>query len=675
MVGSLQQRLAKLRQMLHEHSYFYHALDDPKISDAEYDSLFQELLAIEKEHPDLITPDSPSQRVGSAVLPYFETVSHQKPMLSLANVFSLDDFSQFYHRLEEMNFDSPLAFYASAKFDGLAISLIYQDGVLIRAATRGDGFVGEDVTANIKTIRSVPLRLRGLSIPSSLEVRGEIIIFKEDFERLNQDQEREGKKIFSNCRNAAAGSVRQLDSRVAAKRPLHFYAYGIYSMSDFDWPEHHRECIQLLSEWSFPISSQEKLVVGVSEAQSYYEDLGKVRGELSFDIDGAVYVLDNLHDQEVAGYVSRAPRFAVAYKFPSEEGTAIIEDIIVQVGRTGAITPVACLHPINLSGVRISRATLHNEDEVHRKDIRVGDTVLVRRAGDVIPEVVAVVSSSRRKRSDAFSMPSFCPVCGTPTVRDSDKSAVYCPAGVSCSAQKVQVIEHFVSRRAMNIEGLGPKIIELFVTEGLVNNYSDLYTLEIDAISNLAGLGEKSAHNLINAINGSLHNVDLRNFIYALGIRHVGLSTARTLAQHFGSLFSLQEATVEELQEIHDIGPIVAQEVCSFFSMPANTEVIQSLLDHGLELVEPKNDQVMEAYSDVLDKTFVLTGTLSSMSRDEARALIESRGGRVLSSVSRSLDYLVVGDNPGSKLERANNYGVLLLTEDEFYVLIGLCRK
>ncbi|WP_157722260.1 MULTISPECIES: NAD-dependent DNA ligase LigA [Candidatus Ichthyocystis] len=674
MVGSLKQRLAKLRQMLHEHSYLYHTLDDPKISDAEYDSLFQELVSIEKDHPELISLDSPSQRVGSAVLPCFETVSHQKPMLSLSNVFSLDDFSMFYRRLEEMNFDSPLAFYASAKFDGLAISLIYQDAVLVRAATRGDGLVGEDVTANIKTIRSIPLRLRGLNIPSNLEVRGEIIIFKEDFERLNKDQEREGKKIFSNCRNAAAGSVRQLDSRVAAKRPLRFYAYGIYNMSDFKWPLYHRDCIQLLSEWSFPISAQEKLVVGISEAQSYYENLGKVRGNLSFDIDGAVYVLDNLHDQEIAGYVSRAPRFAVAYKFPSEEGIAIVEDIVVQVGRTGAITPVACLHPINLSGVRISRATLHNEDEVHRKDIRVGDTVLVRRAGDVIPEVVAVVNSSG-KRSDAFSMPLACPVCGTPTIRDSDKSAVYCPAGISCSAQKVQVIEHFVSRRAMNIEGIGPKIIELFVTEELVDTYADLYGLKVDDISSLAGFGSKSACNLINAISYSLHNVDLHSFIYALGIRHVGLSTARTLAQHFRCLSSLQEATVEELQEINDIGPIVAHEICEFFSIPANIKLIQELFGYGLDLLESNDDHVVEANPDVLDKTFVITGTLSNMSREEAKALIDSSGGRVLSSVSRSLDYLVVGNNPGSKLERANNYGVTLLTEDEFYALIGLCFR
>ncbi|WP_092402034.1 MULTISPECIES: NAD-dependent DNA ligase LigA [Candidatus Ichthyocystis] len=670
--SSLRKRLLDLRSLLHDYSYAYHTLDSPIVADEEYDRLFMELLDIEKHHPDLVSADSPSQRIGSSILPYFSTVPHEKPMLSLMNVFFPEEFAQFYSRIEDTGLELPLAFHASAKFDGLAISLIYQDGVLVCAATRGDGFVGEDVTANVRTIRCIPLRLRSKNtIPSYIEVRGEILIFKEDFEKLNKDQSSKGKKVFSNARNAAAGSIRQLDSRVTAERPLQFYAYSISSVRNFALPPYHGECIDLLSGLGFPVFEQSKVVVGLPEVQSYYEKFMEVRDGLPFDIDGVVYVLNNIPDQEIVGYISRAPRFAVAYKFPSKECNAVVEDIVVQVGRTGVLTPVACLKPVRLSGVTISRVTLHNEYEVHRKDIRIGDTVRIRRAGDVIPEIIATVSSLG-KRGKVFVMPKVCPVCGTSTARDDDKSTVYCPAGIFCSAQKIRAINHFVSRHAMNIEGLGLKLIELFVKEKLVDTPADLYSLTVDDISNLSGLGDKSASNLVSAIKSSLSKVNLQRFIYALGIRSVGISTAMSLSRHFGTLSSLQNTTLEELQEIHDVGPVVAREVCEFFAIDLHKDMIKKLFLHGLDLVEKEKVEASIINNAISNKTFVLTGTLSKMTRDHARELIESNGGRVLSSISRSLDYLVVGDNPGSKLEKANQYNVCLLTEVEFYALIGV---
>ena len=657
-----------LRDELNRHSHAYYVLDNPSIPDAEYDQLFRELQQLEAQHPDLIFSDSPTQRVGGEPLPEFNQVQHDVPMLSINNGFSEEDVHNFDRRIHEgLESNRAVDYACELKFDGLAINLRYENGVLVLASTRGDGFTGEDVTANIRTVRSIPLKLQTKKPPALIEVRGEVLMFKADFAKLNQRQREANQKEFANPRNAAAGSLRQLDSRVTAQRSLRFFAYGIGSLEGADMPLRHSALLDWYQSLGIPVCSERTVVNDAQGLLAFFGDIGQRRSQLPYDIDGVVYKVDDIAQQKQLGFVSRAPRFAIAHKFPAEEATTTVLDIEIQVGRTGALTPVARLSPVAVGGVTVTNATLHNEDEVRRKDIRIGDCVIVRRAGDVIQEVVANVPERRPSDAQEFVMPSACPVCGSAIVRLEEEAVARCSGGwLTCAAQRKGGLLHFVSRRAMDIEGLGEQLVEQLVDRGLVTTPADFYTLNLETLSNLDRMAKKSAQNVLDALEKS-KTTSLARFIYSLGIRHVGESTAKYLAKHFGSLDALLVSDENQILSVNDIGPVVAQSILSFFADPLNRQLIDQLRTSGIHWEEGEPEQS----SDLLaGKTFVLTGTLPTLSRDDARAKIEAAGGKVAGSVSKKTSYVVAGEEAGSKLTRAEELGVAILDEEQFLKLL-----
>ena len=666
-------RMAWLAKELNRHIFAYHVQDAPTIPDAEYDKLFRELQALEAAHPEAVSVDSPTYRVGAAPIPEFKQVTHAVPMLSLNNAFSEEDVENFDRRTRE-GLDAEQVEYATElKFDGLAISLRYEDGVFVRGATRGDGATGEDVTTNIRTVRAIPLRLHGDKVPAVLEVRGEVLMFKADFAKLNQRQRDAGQKEYVNPRNAAAGGLRQLDSRITASRNLRFFAYGIGALEGAAMPESHSALLDWFAALGLPVSKEREVVLGAAGMLAFFKGVGERRAGLPYEIDGVVYKVNRLEDQQRLGFVSRAPRFATAHKFPAEEALTQVQDIEVQVGRTGAITPVARLVPVFVGGVTVTNATLHNEDEVRRKDIRIGDTVIVRRAGDVIPEVVSHVPERRPADAREFVMPANCPVCDSPIVRPEDEAIARCSGGwTHCSAQKKGGLMHFVSRRAMDVEGLGDQLIEQLVDKGLIDTAADLYTnLDLEKLKNLDRMAAKSAQNVLDALEKSKHTTFGR-FIYALGIRHVGESTAKALAQHFGNLDALLHAATWEgglqLLEVADVGPVVARSIGEFLSDAQNAALVAKLREAGLQWTE--GEHVMKAQSPLSGKTFVLTGTLPTLSRDDAAARIEAAGGKVAGSVSKKTSYVVAGADAGSKLAKAQELGIALLDEAALLALL-----
>jgi len=669
--GDPTRRAAFLRTEIERHNHAYYVLDAPTIPDAEYDKLFRELQAIEAVHPDLRTADSPTQRVGGAPLPEFRQVRHAVPMLSLNNAFSAEEAEAFDRRCREGLGKELIDYACEPKYDGLAITLRYEQGVFVQGATRGDGFTGEDVTQNLRTVRNIPLRLTGNDVPSVLEVRGEVLMLRGDFERLNERQRARGDKEFANPRNAAAGSLRQLDPKITARRPLRFFAYGVGELGAVSpAPTFHSGTMERLAGWGFPIAKERQVVQGLAGLLGFYERIGTARRALPYDIDGVVYKVDRLADQETLGFVSRAPRFAIAHKFPAEEALTTVEAIDVQVGRTGAITPVARLAPVFVGGVTVTNATLHNEDEVRRKDVRVGDTVIVRRAGDVIPEVVSVVPEKRSIMAAEFVMPKLCPVCGSAVEKPEDEAIARCTGGLFCPAQRKQALLHFASRRAMDIEGLGEKLVDQLIDNAIVKTPADLYKLGVLGMASLANLermAEKSAANLLAAIDKS-RQTTLARFIFALGIRNVGEATAKDLARHFGSLDALMNADLDALQQVPDVGPVVAASIARFFAEHHNLEVIEQLRAAGVRW--PEGEPAAAVTSALYGKTFVLTGTLPTLTREAAKELIEARGGKVAGAVSKKTDYVVAGTEAGSKLAKARELGVTILDESQFMELL-----
>ncbi|MBK7953422.1 MAG: NAD-dependent DNA ligase LigA [Candidatus Accumulibacter sp.] len=661
-----------LRAEIEKHNYQYYVLDAPLLSDAEYDRLFRELQALEAEHPQLVSSDSPTQRVGAAPLPEFVAVAHATPMLSLNNAFADAEVAAFDRRVHEgLALDEGVDeadYSAEPKFDGLAVSLTYENGILVRGATRGDGSTGEDVTVNLRTLRSIPLRLQGSGWPTLLEVRGEVLLWRSDFEKLNSRQREQGEKEFVNPRNAAAGSLRQLDPRVTATRPLRFFAYGIGGAAGAGLPATHSALLDRLGEWGFPVAAERRRVSGLGGLLGYYAEIGQRRASLPYAIDGVVYKVDDLAAQERLGFVSRAPRFAIAHKFPAEEAVTELLDISIQVGRTGALTPVARLLPVFVGGVTVTNATLHNEDEIRRKDLRIGDRVIVRRAGDVIPEVVRALSGQRPATAREFHMPTSCPVCASHIVRNADEAVARCSGGLYCPAQRKQALLHFASRRAMDIEGLGDKLVEQLVDGAVVRTPADLYRLGLSALASLERMAEKSAGNLLAAIEQSKQTT-LERFIYALGIRNVGVATARDLARHFGSLDRLLAADAGQLLQVPDVGPIVAQSICQFCSEPHNLEVIEQLRAAGV--VWREGEALLPAGGTLAGKLLVLTGSLPTLTRDVAKAIIEAAGGKVSSAVSKKTDFVVAGSEAGSKLDKAQLLGVTVIDEERLLALVN----
>jgi DNA ligase (NAD+) len=652
-----------LRQKINEHNYRYYVLDDPIITDAEYDALYKKLKEIEIAHPELITLDSPTQRVGAKPLKAFAEVKHVVPMLSLDNAFSDEDVEAFDQRVKDrLKTHKEIEYTCEPKLDGLAVSIIYKNGLLVKAATRGDGEAGEDITENIRTISMVPLHLRGDDFPALLEVRGEVYMSKKGFIELNAKSEKLGEKIFVNPRNAAAGSLRQLDSRITASRPLEIFCYGVGVVEGTTLPNTHAGMLDCLKKWGFRISSDTCVVKGVAGCLDYYRSIENKRDSLPFEIDGVVYKVNSIEDQAKLGFVSRAPRWAIAHKFPSEEVTTQVEEVEFQVGRTGAITPVARLKPVFVHGVTISNATLHNIDEIRRKDIHIGDTVIVRRAGDVIPEVVMALKDKRPLHAKKIYLPHKCPVCHSEIERVDEEAIARCSGGLFCPAQRKEAIKHFASRRAMDIEGLGDKLVDQLVDQAMIENPANLYMLTRDQLANLDRMGDKSAKNLIDALEKS-KKTTLPRFIFALGIREVGEATAKNLAKHYGDLKPLFAATVEELQAIQDIGPVVAHHIATFFSEKHNQKVIDELLKAGIywEKIHKASNELP-----LSGKTFVLTGTLKTLTRDAAKEKLESLGAKVAGSVSNKTYYVVVGEDAGSKLDKAKALGVSVMDEDEF---------
>jgi len=659
-------RAEKLRRAIERHNRLYYNEAEPEISDAEYDRLFQELVKLETEHPGLLTPDSPTHRVGFKPSEEFAPVTHRVPMLSLANAFDEEDVAAFDRRVREGLETENVEYAAELKFDGLAITLAYEDGIFVRGATRGDGATGEDVTPNLRTVRTIPLRLEGRKSPKLLEVRGEVLMTRKDFETINKRALEAGEKTFVNPRNAAAGGLRQLDPRLTAQRRLSFFAYGIGASEGFDAPPTHSRLLDALESLGFPVAKDRKTVRGVEGLLRFYEDAGAKRAKLPYDIDGVVYKVNRFADQQKLGFVSRAPRWAIAHKFPAEEATTELLDIDFQVGRTGAITPVARLKPVFVGGTTIVNATLHNEDEIRRKDIWKGDTVVVRRAGDVIPEVARVAKKGDRDRP--FRMPSKCPVCGSAVEKSEDEAVARCTGGLFCPAQRKQALLHFASRRAMDIEGLGDKLVDQLVDAGIVRTPADLYKLGIAKLAALERMAEKSAANVNQAIEKS-KDTTLGRFIYALGIRNVGEVTAKDLARHFGGIDALMDAGVEQLQEAPDVGPVVAESIAGFFRERHNREVIEQLRAAGVRWKEGAPARAATS-GPFAGKIVVLTGTLAAMTRDEAKERIEAAGGRITGSVSKKTDFVVAGTEAGSKLDKANELGVKVLDEEQFLKLI-----
>lgn len=670
-----QERAAALRAQLQHHAHLYYTLDAPELPDAEYDRLFQELQTLEEAHPELRTPDSPTQRILGQILPGFATVRHAVPMLSIRTETDTEASGAiaFDVRVRKELGLSPLdpsvEYEAELKFDGLAVSLRYEHGVLVQGATRGDGEAGEDVTQNIRTLRQIPLRLQGSAVPEVLEVRGEVFMRRDDFEALNERQREKiaagarNEKTFVNPRNAAAGALRQLDPAIAASRPLSFYAYGYGEVQGWDaMPETHSGILDALVRFGLPVSDHRTVAAGAPELVEFHKKIAALRDSLPFDIDGVVYKVNALALQQRLGFVSREPRWAVAHKYPAQEQLTTVQAIDVQVGRTGKLTPVAKLAPVFVGGVTVTNATLHNEEEARRKDVRIGDTVVVRRAGDVIPEVVSVVLDRRPEGTLPFSMPDACPVCGSAVGREEGEVDTRCTAGLFCSAQRKQAVLHFAQRRAMDIENLGEKLVDQLVDGGLIHSLPDLYELQLDTLAGLDRMGEKSAQNLLDGLEKSRHTT-LARFIYGLGIRHVGETTAKDLARHFGRLDALLAADEQALLQVPDVGPVVASSIRHFLEEPHNREVIERLRAHGVTWPESDGAVDSMAPQPLAGKTFVLTGTLPGMSRDQAKELLEAAGAKVAGSVSKKTDYVVAGAEAGSKLEKAQALGVAVLDE------------
>lgn len=660
-------RLSELIELINEHNYQYYVLDNPNISDSNYDKLFQELLNIENNYPELLTSNSPSQRVGAEPSEAFKQIKHTTAMLSLGNAFYEDDLIAFNKRIcDELDLVD-IEYTAEPKFDGLAVTIHYENGNLKLAATRGDGYTGEDVTHNIKTINTIPLTISLKDLPSQFEVRGEVFMLKNDFLLLNKSQSEKGEKTFANPRNAAAGTLRQLDPSVAVKRPLRFYAYNIFS-STTQITNSQAESFEILKKYKIPTTQHIKVIKGVEGMMSYYKEINDLRPSLPFDIDGVVYKVNLFKHQDNLGFVSRAPRWAIAHKFPAEEAHTELLGIDVQVGRTGSITPVARLRPVQVAGVTVMNATLHNEDELRRKDIHIGDHVVVRRAGDVVPEVVRVISEKRPQDAKKFEMPNICPSCNSILVKDKDEAVLRCVNGISCPAQKKQGLMHFVSRKAMNIDGLGEKIIDQLMDSNLLNQTSDFYRLKKEQLLSLERFAEKSADNLIKSIENS-KNTSMARFIYALGIRNVGEATANDLANHFGNLNKIKQASLDQLIEVRDIGPTVAESIFKYFNSSESVNEIEQLVSLGIHWQDIKLD--LNKNRELEGQVFVLTGTLPTLKRDEAKALIMNAGGKVSGSVSKNTDYVVAGDEAGSKLEAAKKLNITIIDESK---LIELTR-
>ena len=666
---SLQQQIDTLRHDLRRYEYEYHVLDNPTIPDAEYDRLFHQLKALEAAHPELITADSPTQRVGAKPLSGFAQIRHEIPMLSLDNAFSDEEFYAFVKRIEDrlIRLPEPLTFCCEPKLDGLAVSILYVNGVLTQAATRGDGTTGEDITANIRTIRNIPLQLLMDNPPARLEVRGEVFMPHAGFERLNQLALEKGEKTFANPRNAAAGSLRQLDPKITSKRPLVLNAYGIGIAEGVDLPNTHYDRLQWLKSIGIPVNPEIRLCNGTDEVLDFYRDIQNKRSSLGYDIDGTVLKINDIALQEKLGFISKAPRWAIAYKFPAQEELTRLNDVEFQVGRTGAITPVAKLEPVFVAGVTVSNATLHNGDEIERLDIAIGDTVVIRRAGDVIPQIIGVLHDRRPADARPIIFPKTCPVCDSAIVRIEGEAVARCTGGLFCAAQHKEALKHFVSRKAMDIDGVGGKLIEQLVDRELVHTPADLFKLDLTTLTRLERMGTKSAENALASLEKA-KNTTLARFIFALGIREVGEATALNLANHFKTLEALQNADLEALQQVPDVGEVVANRILAFWHEPHNVAVVNDLIAQGVHWETVETKEVTE--NRFKGKTVVLTGTLTQMGRNEAKALLQDMGAKVSGSVSAKTDFVIAGDAAGSKLTKAQELGVTVLTEEEFLAQI-----
>ena len=662
---SLQQQIDTLRQDLRRYEYEYHVLDNPTIPDAEYDRLFHQLKALEAAYPELITADSPTQRVGAKPLSGFAQIRHEIPMLSLDNAFSDEEFYAFVKRIEDrlIRLPDPLTFCCEPKLDGLAVSILYVNGVLTQAATRGDGTTGEDITANIRTIRNIPLQLLMDNPPTRLEVRGEVFMPHAGFERLNQQALEKGEKTFANPRNAAAGSLRQLDPKITSKRPLVLNAYGIGIAEGVDLPNTHYDRLQWLKSIGIPVNPEIRLCNGTDEVLDFYRDIQNKRSSLGYDIDGTVLKINDIALQEKLGFISKAPRWAIAYKFSAQEELTRLNDVEFQVGRTGAITPVAKLEPVFVAGVTVSNATLHNGDEIERLDIAIGDTVVIRRAGDVIPQIIGVLHDRRPADARPIVFPETCPVCDSAIVRIEGEAVARCTGGLFCAAQRKEALKHFVSRKAMDIDGVGGKLIEQLVDRELVHTPADLFKLDLTTLTRLERMGAKSAENALASLEKA-KNTTLARFIFALGIREVGEATALNLANHFKTLEALQNADLEALQQVPDVGEVVANRILAFWHEPHNVSVVNDLIAQGVHWETVETKEVTE--NRFKGKTVVLTGTLTQMGRNEAKALLQDMGAKVSGSVSAKTDFVIAGDAAGSKLTKAQELGVAVLTEEEF---------
>jgi DNA ligase (NAD+) len=671
-MDTIEQKITQLRTTLRHHEYLYHVLDTPEIPDAEYDRLMAELRSLEDTHPELITPDSPTQRVGAAPLSEFTQVRHEVPMLSLDNAFDEASYLAFNKRVQDrLKSPEAITFCCELKLDGLAVSLLYEDGVLIRAATRGDGTTGENITANVRTIRSIPLKLRGENIPRRLEVRGEVFLPQAGFEKINEEARRTGGKIFANPRNAAAGSLRQLDPRITAKRPLTFFCYGVGLLEGGELPASHHGRLQQFKEWGLPVSDRIRLCNTPEEVLAFYHQVEADRPKLGFDIDGVVIKVDSLALQETLGFVARAPRWAVAFKFPAQEQMTFVRDVEFQVGRTGAITPVARLEPVQVAGVLVSNATLHNADEIERLGLRIGDCVVIRRAGDVIPQVVGVVESERPENTTEIVFPTHCPVCGSDVERVEGEAVARCTGGLICGAQRKEALKHFVSRRALDVDGMGDKIIDQLVEKEYVHTPADLFRLTAGKLTGLDRMGPKSAQNVVAALEKAKETTFAR-FLYALGIREVGEATAAGLAAHFVTLDALIAASIEDLQKVPDVGIVVATHTFNFFAEESNREVIRQLTEEaGVHWPAPVIIKAEEIDSPFAGKTVVLTGSLTIMSRDDAKARLVALGAKVAGSVSKKTDLVIAGEAAGSKLVKAQELGIDVIDEAEMIRLLG----
>nr|WP_318379866.1 NAD-dependent DNA ligase LigA [uncultured Enterobacter sp.] len=671
-MDSIEQQLTELRTTLRHHEYLYHVMDAPEVPDAEYDRLLRELRELEAQHPDLITPDSPTQRVGAAPLSAFTQIRHEVPMLSLDNVFDEESFLAFNKRVQDrLKSTDALSYCCELKLDGLAVSILYENGVLIRAATRGDGTTGEDITSNVRTIRAIPLKLHGDNIPARLEVRGEVFLPQVGFEKINEEARRTGGKIFANPRNAAAGSLRQLDPRITAKRPLTFFCYGVGILEGGELPRSHLGRLQQFKRWGLPVSDRIRICDTPQAVLDFYHKVAEDRPQLGFDIDGVVIKVDSLDLQEQLGFVARAPRWAVAFKFPAQEQMTWVRDVEFQVGRTGAITPVARLEPVHVAGVLVSNATLHNADEIARLGLKIGDKVVIRRAGDVIPQVVNVIESERPAETRDVEFPTHCPVCGSDVERVEGEAVTRCTGGLICGAQRKESLKHFVSRRAMDVDGMGDKIIDQLVEKEYVHTPADLFRLTAGKLTGLDRMGPKSAQNIVNALEKSKETTFAR-FLYALGIREVGEATAAGLAAYFGTLEALIAASIDELQKVPDVGIVVATHVRHFLDEESNREVIRQLVEEvGIHWAAPVVVNAEEIDSPFAGKTIVLTGSLSQMSRDDAKAALLALGAKVAGSVSKKTDLVIAGEAAGSKLAKAQELGIAVIDEAEMIRLLG----